>query len=123
MRFTTAYYLLIIYISVMFRPFVPIVKDVISHTFFETIHIATVHALYGSDHVQKEVSENNTDTQNNKHHTGGINEESQVQVHVSAYKYLQHVFIKESGVKSFAFCLRKAEPGFASTYSPPPDHC
>ena len=57
MRATIAYYMLILYATVMFKPLIPIAEDFLSHSFSEAIHIATVHAIYGSNHLQKELSQ------------------------------------------------------------------
>jgi hypothetical protein len=118
MRAPIAYYTMLLYFTVMFKPFIPIVKDVISHTFAEAIHIATVHAIYGSNHLQKELADTSDNT-NNKHQTN-TNGEEQVQVHVSASEFLFHfcclTFNKNYSVANL--CQVKA--GFIIKYSPPP---
>ena len=53
MRFPSAYYLMLIYLTVMFKPFIPVVRDLYEHTFGEAIHLASVHAKYGSNHLDK----------------------------------------------------------------------
>jgi hypothetical protein len=78
MRFTSAYYMLILYVTVMFKPFIPIIKDFLSHTFAEAIHVATVHATYGSNHLQKELSKESTAND----HPNTLNTEEAVMVHV-----------------------------------------
>lgn len=65
----------------MFKPLIPIIKDKISHTFAEAIHIATVHAIYGSNHLQKEVSQASGETNNNHQ---SVNTEETVPVHLIA---------------------------------------
>jgi len=65
----------------MFKPLIPIIKDKISHTFAEAIHIATVHAMYGSNHLQKEVSQASGETNNNHQ---SVNTEETVPVHLMA---------------------------------------
>jgi hypothetical protein len=70
MKFPVAYYLLLLYLTVMLRPLMPIICDAWDHTFAESIHIATVHAKYGANHLQSvladHAAENNTNgkTQN-----------------------------------------------------------
>lgn len=80
MRFTTAYYLLLLYSLVMFRPMMPLVGDVMSHVFAEAIHIATVHAKYGSNHLEKEMGKTASD--NSKNHNAVLSGEN-LTVHIS----------------------------------------
>jgi hypothetical protein len=44
----------------MLRPLIPLVKDAWDHAFSETIHIATVHAKYGANHLEKELAAGET---------------------------------------------------------------
>ncbi len=53
MRFPSAYYLMLIYLTVMFKPLIPVISDMYSHTFSEAIHLATIHAVYGTHHLEK----------------------------------------------------------------------
>lgn len=56
-RFITSYFLILLYIITAFGQLMPIIKDAVSHTFAEAIHIATVHAKYGINHLSKEIGE------------------------------------------------------------------
>ena len=85
MRVPIAYYLMLLYVTVMFKPLVPIVSDALSHTFSEAIHIATVHAIYGSNHLEKELSNTSSDNANNKHQNS-VNTEDPVPLHVSTHE-------------------------------------
>ena len=53
----------------MFKPLIPVIKDAYSHTFGEAIHLATVHAKYGSNHLEHALAtagaENNGKNQKN----------------------------------------------------------
>ena len=66
MRFQIAYYLMLLYLLVMFKPLIPVISDALSHTFGDAIHLATVHAVYGSNHVEKELAETGADTDESK---------------------------------------------------------
>ncbi len=118
MRAAIAYYMMILYCTVMFKPLIPIVKDKIAHTFAEAIHIATVHAVYGTNHLQKEVDQTSSDSANGKHQSS--NTEDQVQVHVSA----NECKIDLKNVITFQNYFRQNHPGiltgFISKHSPPP---
>lgn len=119
MRAPIAYYMMILYFTVMFKPFIPIVKDVISHTFAEAIHIATVHAIYGSNHLQKELSDTNADNANNKHQNS-TNGEDQVQVHVST-NICAYNFYSMLSDKNYSSKFYQLKTGFIIKYSPPPE--
>lgn len=80
MRWTIAYYLMLLYITVMIKPVIPIVCDTLSHIFSETEHIATVHAMYGINHLEKELS--NTTTDNNSRQAS-ISPEELLVVHIA----------------------------------------
>ena len=78
MRVPIAYYLMLLYCTVMFKPLIPIVKDTISHTFAEAIHIATVHAIYGANHLQKEISQEEKES----NRSNSLSVENSVLVHI-----------------------------------------
>ena len=89
MRFSTAYYLLLIYSLMMLKPLLPVVSDLLSHVFAEAIHIATVHAKYGSHHLEKELE--TTARDNSKNHNAVISEEN-FTVHVSTNEYSYYFY-------------------------------
>jgi hypothetical protein len=56
MKFAAAYYLLLIYVTVILKPLIPVAEDALEHCFAEAYHVATVHAVEGNDHVEKEMA-------------------------------------------------------------------
>ena len=38
------------------RPIIPIISDLLDHEFSETIHMSTIHAKYGSNHLDFEIA-------------------------------------------------------------------
>ena len=56
MRFSIAYYLLLLYTVVMFKPLVPAICNAWDHAFAEARHIASVHAKYGTHHLEKQLA-------------------------------------------------------------------
>ncbi len=122
MKLTIAYYLMLLYITVMFKPVIPIVKDYLSHTFSEAIHIATVHAIYGSHHLENELSNTASDNANSKHQNN-LSAEDQVPVHVSTNKYLYN-FCFTPTKKDYSSLKRyKLKSGFILKNFPPPKDC
>ena len=67
MRFPAAYYLLLIYCTVLMRCALPVACDALSHLFNEEEHLATVHAVYGSHHLAAEVAGTVADNHSCKH--------------------------------------------------------
>lgn len=119
MRAPIAYYMMLLYFTVMFKPFIPIVKDVISHTFAEAIHIATVHAIYGSNHLQKEIAESDAGNACNKHQNS-TNAEDQTQMHILAIEcaYNFGSFLQNKNhLSSKPYQIKN---GFIVKHSPPP---
>jgi hypothetical protein len=66
MKFATAYYLLLIYATVILKPLIPVAEDVLFHCFAEAYHVATVHAVEGKDHVEKEMAAAGADETSSK---------------------------------------------------------
>lgn len=56
MPFPSAYYLLLLYLTMVCKPVIPLVQDVWAHAFYEQEHIATVHHQNGQNHVYYEVA-------------------------------------------------------------------
>ncbi len=121
MKVTVAYYLILLYVTVMLKPMLPIVSDTLSHTFYEAIHIATVHAIFGSNHLEKELSDTAPDNAGSKHQN--VNLEDQVQVHVSA-KECQYDFPFNTK-DEFHSCVKmyNLNSGYILRNFPPPKFC
>jgi hypothetical protein len=118
MKVPIAYYLMILYVTVMFKPLIPIVTDSISHVFYKAIHIATVHALYGSNHLQKELADSSSESATDKHQSNTTGD--QVPVHVPAIDYSDEFSLHRMD-KHYSFLkLYKLLPGFMLNNFPPP---
>jgi hypothetical protein len=55
MRHPSAYYLLLLYVTVVCRPLIPLLHDWYEHSFNEVEHLATVHHQNGMNHVNYEI--------------------------------------------------------------------
>ena len=116
MRHTTAYFLFLIYTTILLGQVVPILSDALSHTFAKAIHIATVHARYGSNHLGKELE--NTNQNSNKNNSTKSTES--FEVHILAEETIYN-FYQEENVTDFISCNVQNLPAvFISTTSPPP---
>ena len=66
MRFATAYYFLLLYAMVILKPVIPVAEDALFHCFALAYHVATVHAIEGKDHVEKEMAAAGADEASSK---------------------------------------------------------
>lgn len=82
MRFTTAYYLVLLYVTVMFKPLIPLIGDAWSHIFNEAEHVGTVHAIYGKNHLDNSLAKEGAENDRKNHNT--VKSEEPTPVHVSA---------------------------------------
>ncbi len=86
MKFSIAYYLLLLYVTVMLKPLIPMLSDAWSHCFAEAEHIATVHAKFGANHVEKQLADSEKDANGKSQDTTKTAEP--VPVHFSYNTYL-----------------------------------
>ncbi len=100
LKSTTAYYLMLLYLSVMFKPLIPIITDAWEHEFNEIEHLSLVHEKYGSHHVEKELADNSHDDDHDKN-PNTLKSEDQVPIHVLADEY-KNTSISEAFDKHFA---------------------
>lgn len=116
MKFPSAYYLVLIYITIIFKPLIPVISDVYSHTFGEAIHLSTVHARYGSNHLDKALAKagDNTKEQRNS----SLAKAAMVHINASAYIYIFHA--DKILPRYFLTTFEKLYTIFLSTFSPPP---
>ena len=66
MKSPIAYYLMLLYVTAMLKPLLPIADDWWSHEFNEIEHISLIHAKYRNHHLQKEVADTTSDSENRK---------------------------------------------------------
>ena len=100
MKSPVAYYLVLIYVTVILHPVLPILSDVWSHAFSETYHLSTVHKLYGSHHLDIDLSKDGSHSGNKKE---SLKYNESISLHMSNLeedninllcKTLQHITVK-----------------------------
>ena len=104
MKYATAYYLFLLYCTVLLRCAIPVACDVLSHIFNEEEHLATIHALYGNNHLQKEVATSENDNTKNQN---SIKYEDQMPVHLSVEKFSLAYLVKSISKFFSPFVLLK----------------
>lgn len=114
-----AYYLLLLYITVMLNPLIPLVSDALAHAFNETIHIATVHAVYGEHHAANAVANAASDNDNCTKHAA-IKSEETVAVHVPVAMFCLLFQSKNVGKNPSSLYLFNLPAIFLSNSFPPP---
>jgi hypothetical protein len=119
-RTIIAFYLTLVYTVIIFKPVLPIVSDAFAHTFAEAIHIATVHAIYGENHLQKELANTNADDKSKSQNISKT--EDLITAHVCPVEchYVYHERINKSYT---ALILPGIEDIFLANDAPPPKFC
>ncbi len=118
MRFTIAYYILLLYLTVMFQPLIPIAYDAWSHAFAEAYHISTVHAKYGSHHL--EVSMAKANENDNSKNQNSVKAEDQAPVHVSQNEYNYKFCLTPLAIQFSSIQQSKLLSVFILKHTPPP---
>ncbi len=118
MRFTIAYYLLLLYVTVTFQPLIPIACDAWAHAFAEADHIATVHAKYGSHHL--EVSLAKANGADNGRNQNRVKMDGQSLVHVSVKEYNYHFYLPPFILQFLSIKQNKLLSVFILKHTPPP---
>ena len=120
MRSPAAYYLLLLYCTVLIRCALPAACDALSHIFNEEQHIATVHAVYGSHHLESQTAGTVDDNHSGKH-TASLQQNEPNVVHLfTPYKgYETTVYITSVLYSSFLPCFLIKRSGERLT--PPPE--
>ena len=119
MRFPIAYYLMLLYLTVMFKPLVPLISDAISHTFEDAIHIATVHAVYGDNHVEIELAGTGSDNDASKNQNTAKAQDP-IPVHVSEETAAYDFTLTEADKYYPSLLLYNLMGIFISKDAPPP---
>lgn len=122
MKFTTAYYLLILYVTVIIKPFVPVITNIWDHAFNEVEHVCTVHAVYGEKHADAEFGKASSANENGKNQST-LHSQEPVPVHVSVNEYKAEL-IQPCVEKIYADLLLYIFPdSYYSIVIPPPKYC
>ena len=110
---------MLLYLTVIFKPLIPIINDVWEHQFNEIEHVATVHEKYGSHHVDKELADKSHDDDHCPN-PNTLKSEDQVPFHTLANEY-KSTFISDASDKHFSL-FTFIEPLFISIAlkGPPP---
>jgi hypothetical protein len=122
MKHPGAYYLVLLYVTVMLKPLMPLISDAWAHTFAESIHIATVHAKYGANHLEKELSATSSENENNKAHNS-VKTEEPFPPHLTFTECNDEVSLNAFDISYPVFNLNIPEAVFIFNQAPPPKFC
>ena len=120
MKFPIAYYLLLLYLTVILRPLLPLASDAWGHTFNEAIHIATVHAKYGANHLQSVLADNAAQNNSNGKTQNTIKFGEDVPVHLTACNHHDLSYPASHKICPQCFYNDTALRGHNSIFLPPP---
>ncbi len=110
---------MLLYITVMIKPLIPIIGNLWSHEFNEIEHISSIHAKYGSHHLQRELAESSADNEKGKDQNS-LKYENQYPVHLIAAEYHCTSTVYKIDIKYLAFLLNKLTSEFIFNQTPPP---
>ena len=119
MKSDIAYYLLLLYITVMIHPLLPVAHDWWEHEFNETEHLSHVHSHKGNDHLEKELKNSNSENTTNKNQNS-LKAEDQVSFHVSPSIYKDNFSVNKTHLQHQLLNLNKPAFVFIFLKSPPP---
>ncbi len=118
MKFAIAYYLLLIYTTVILKPLIPVAEDALMHCFAEAYHIATVHAQYGNDHLEKNIATTNDDANSNSKNV--LKEDNASSIHLSFIQEIYFAAIRVTKTFTVIQSISFLHKIFLSIVIPPP---
>ncbi|MEO6329696.1 MAG: hypothetical protein ABIO55_12220 [Ginsengibacter sp.] len=119
MKSPTAYYLLLLYVTLILKPLMPFVIDEWDHQFNEIEHVSIVHARYGSHHLEKELANSTADNNKNKDQNTTKTEDS-IPFHLLAKVCKYDLVIDKSATQYFSLTLNKLPSVCISSQGQPP---
>ena len=111
---------MLVYTTVIIKPVIPIVEDAFAHTFAEVIHIATVHAMYGENHLQKELA--NTSDNDKSKSQNNLKTEDLVPIHICP-EVCDHIPYLRVDKNYNSVILYQIASVFLFNEAPPPKFC
>ena len=120
MHFSTAYYLMLLYLAVLFKPMIPVVIDAYGHAFHESFHLATVHEKYGSHHLDKALASTGSDNENSKS-LKSLNTEDLMPVHIGSAQVACNFSFCSTDKQYHRFLPGDPSAMYLSKHTPPPE--
>ncbi len=117
MKFAAAYYLFLIYTTVILKPLIPVAEDAVVHCFAEAYHVATVHAVEGNDHVEKEMAASGANDDSSKNQKIDKTEQT---IHESAIDYTLSFLNPCPLIYSYPFINESLSNIYIAFVNPPP---
>ncbi len=117
MKFAVAYYLILIYSTVILKPLIPVGEDAVMHCFAEAYHIATVHAIEGSDHVEKEMAASGANDDASKNQKTDKDEQT---IHETAVCYIFIPLNSCTSINGYPFIEESISNIYIDFINPPP---
>lgn len=119
MKFSIAYYFLLLYITVIVKPLIPVAIDAWDHTFAEARHIVTVHAKYGAHHLEKQLAAEEKDADGKTQNT--TKNAEPVQVHCKS-QLTYSIVASAIPLKQYhPYIHQKLPLAFYAITAPPPE--
>lgn len=120
MKYTSAYYLLLLYTLALCKPVLPLIQDQLAHTFREAQHISTIHQHYGAHHAESAIAEAAQEQSNSS--SASIKTSEPVSIHI-AVQTLYNIPNLSTEVQMFATTICKVSAVLLDKHDPPPKSC
>jgi hypothetical protein len=119
LKHPAAYYLLLLYITVLCRPVVPFLQDVLAHTLYEQVHLTAVHHHGEASHVQREMGSLSQE-ENTANRPAKIKTQEEVLPHIASGYQLVNLLCFSPGSIKNAFVLTYFPAVVLAIQLPPP---
>ncbi len=119
LKFQIAYYLVLLYLTVILNSLIPFISDAWSHEFNVIEHISSVHVKYGVNHLHKELSDTNSGNEQSKNQSV-VKFDNQVSLHIFQTVDNSSFAHNKSLVRYQIFKIIKPPFVFISSQGPPP---
>lgn len=103
----------------MLKPLIPVISNAMSHGFDEAIHISTIHAKYGSNHLQVELA-NTTSEDGSSKNQNTVKSEEPLPVHIGAKECKYDFNVRSFNKQYFDFKSHQLLNVYILKHSPPP---
>lgn len=101
----------------MLKPLLPVAEDALFHCFAEAYHVATVHAVEGKDHVEKEMAAAGADEASSKKQQADKAEQS---IHETATDYALSPLSPYPSMYLYPFIKESISNIYIDFINPPP---
>ena len=120
MKFTRAYYLLLLYTLALCKPVLPVIQDILAHTFREAQHISAIHLHQGAHHTESAIAQAAQEQSDSSKASVKNSKPVSIHIFVQTPYSIPHLFTE---VQMFAIAICKTSVVTLEKHDPPPKSC